>query len=420
MLDKLFILFFVSSAVWGNAVDGIRLPVVGSLFPLRIAVLLFAVIILFKTYIEREKIMILRSQNLRAYKFRNITLYCAAVMMVTGLITVYWAHDKTAVFVDLITWFTSFITIGMCLFYLKTHDDVRFAAKVYVVNYLIIGAIGVYESFTGDYFKLAYDFYTRQRNFLGLYMPASTMHNINNFAIFMVLSLPICFIATEKTKAKSLWDVLLIMFSGILTVLTGCNTALIILCMIILLYVVYHRDKKISWLIAFAIVMMLLIFGSIVGNIFNEIIHFSAKDEPRFEIWKNAIDVSWRYKFMGVGPGNSGVVNGLYAENRMNATTVHNYLLTAFEEFGIVGGGFFMFWVLRLIYDSFVTYFQTRHAWLKNSLIFFIIFLPATLCMSTMVGSYFIWAEFGIFIVLNEVCQKQYLDFERSKTDESE
>ena len=417
MTDKLFILFFMTSAVWGSSIDGIRLPVIGSLFPLRIAVLLFAVIVLFKTYIEKQKIMIIQTSGNRMSRFKNTTLYCGAAMMITGLITIYWAYDTGVVFVDLVTWFTSFITLAMCLFYLKSFDDVLFASRIYTLNFIIIGGIGIYESFTGDYYKMVYDFYSRQKNFLGLYMPASTMININNFAMFMVLSLPICFIATQRLKGKSLLDMLLLVFSGFVTVLTGCNTALIVLCLVIALYAFYNRTKKVSWVLIAAIIITLLIFGSIIGNIFNEIINFSVKDEPRFAIWKNAIEVAWRYKFMGIGPGNGDIINGLYAENRMNATTVHNYLLTAFEEFGIIGGGFFIYWVLKLIYNAFAVYIETKHAWLKNALIFAIIFLPSTLCMSTMVGYYFVWAEFGILVALCDVCEKQNL-IERNVSDE--
>jgi len=73
--------------------------------------------------------------------------------------------------------------------------------------------------------------------------------------------------------------------------------------------------------------------------------------------------------------------------------------------------------VLKLIYNAFAVYIETKHAWLKNALIFAIIFLPSTLCMSTMVGYYFVWAEFGILVALCDVCEKQNL-IERNVSDE--
>lgn len=412
MWDKWFILFFISSAVWGNAVDGIRLPFIGSLFPLRIAILLFVILVWYKTYIIGEPITVLQNSPFRGPRLRNLTLYTFLVMMVTGLLTMYWAYNQMAVIVDLVTWVTSFACIAISLSFLKKRENIIFAAGIYIINYLIIGGIGIYESFTGDYFNLPYEFYTRQTNVFDLYMPASIMMNINNLAIFMVLSMPICFIGTTNLKAKGLIDLLLMAFGGFVIVLTGCNTALLLLCAVLLMYVIMDRKRKTAWLIIAVIAMILIAFGSVVANVFYELINYSAGNEPRLEAWKNIIGVSWKYYFMGVGPGNGTTVNILYKVNSTAVGAAHNYVLTVFEEFGFIAAIMFVFWLGKMIYNMIVVYRGSKDSLMKYALMFFIIFVPSTICMSTMVGYFYYWAEFGLLMALAEIVEKEQLETE--------
>ena len=114
MLTKSFILFFISSAVWGNAVDGIALPVLGTLFPLRIAVIVYAIIIWYKTFVLGEYIEILPDSSRIHKKLYKTSIIAFTAMMVAGFVTLYWAYDKTSVIIDIVTWITSFLCIAMC------------------------------------------------------------------------------------------------------------------------------------------------------------------------------------------------------------------------------------------------------------------------------------------------------------------
>ena len=134
MLKKLFIIFFVSSAVWGNAAGGIKLPVLGSLFPLRIAVLMFAGILLYKTYAARENIIILQNSTLSTKQLRNVTAFTFVGMMLAGFVTLYWAYNTSKAIVGLVTWMTSFACIFIALTFLKTEEDVIFAARVFIIS----------------------------------------------------------------------------------------------------------------------------------------------------------------------------------------------------------------------------------------------------------------------------------------------
>lgn len=407
MLTKSFILFFISSAVWGNSVDGIALPVVGTLFPLRIAVVVYAIIIWYKTFVLGEFIEVLPDSSRVYKKLHRTSVIAFTAMTIAGFVTLYWAYNKVFVIIDIVTWITSFLCIAMCITTLKTKEDVIFAARVFIVNFLIIGGIGIYESFTGDYFNLAYDYYTRHKNIFGMYMPASIMFNINNLAIFMALSMPICFVGTEGLKGKQFWDFCLMAFGEFVIILTGCNTGLVIFCVAFLAYVHLNREKRTTGIIVVVVLMILIALGSIVAGIFNEVLSFSLKDEPRLELWKNAFGVARKYWFMGVGPGNSETVNTIYrTTNVANTARAHNYFLTVFEEFGIVGFAFFVWWFIKYIYATFKLNIMKKNTLLKYSLMFIVVFLPATFCMSSMVGYFYYWAEFGIFIAMMGIVDK--------------
>ncbi len=408
MLDRVLILFFITSAVWGNAIDGINLPAIGSLFPLRAFVFLFAVFIWYKAFILRENVVLIYSDGTKASGMRNTTLYTFVAMMIFGMVTIYWAHSFSAVLIHLFTWLTVFACIAISLSLLKTRESIIFAAGVFVLNYLAISGIGIYEVFTGDYYDLAYEYYTRQFNIFGLYRPVSIMYNTNNLAILSALTLPMGFIATSgQKKTKGLLDILLMLFILFNIVMTSCNTALILFCLIVGMYVFMNRERKTSWIIIGSVVLFLLIGSSLVLNVFNELMNYSLKDELRFDIWKNAWEVSWKYGLMGVGPGNSTIMNDIYKTSDVHTSATHNFLLTIFEEFGIIGFSFFFFWISKLFYNIFSIYRATRDVLMKNAVIFCVVFLLSTFCMSTMINYYFYWAEFGIIMAMMECLEKE-------------
>lgn len=412
MLTKSFILFFISSAVWGNAVDGIALPVVGTLFPLRIAVIVYAIIIWYKTFVLGEYIEVLPESSRIHKKLHKTSIVAFTAMMIAGFVTMYWAYNKIFVVIDIVTWITSFLCVAMCVTTLKTKDDVIFASRVFIVNFLIIGGIGIYESFTGDYFNLTYDYYTRHKNIFDMYMPASIMFNINNLAIFMVLSMPICFVGTEGLKGKQFWDFCLMVFGEVVAVLTGCNTALVIFCVVFLMYVYLNREKKSTGVIIVVVIMILIALSSIVVGVFNEILSFAIEDEPRLDLWKNAFGVAKKYWFMGVGPGNSETVNVLYRTvNVAETARAHNYFLTIFEEFGIVGFAFFAWWFVKFIYATFKIHGMAKNTPVKYGVMFIVTFLPSTLCMSSMIGYFYYWAEIGIFVAMMGIVENKTEDF---------
>ena len=101
MMNKWYILFFVTSAVWGSSIDGIRLPVVGSLFPLRIAILIFGVILWYKTYVSSEHLTIIQTSVFSTKRLRNNTAFTFVAMIFFGLLTMYWAYNKMLVIVDI-------------------------------------------------------------------------------------------------------------------------------------------------------------------------------------------------------------------------------------------------------------------------------------------------------------------------------
>lgn len=394
MLEKTFILLFVTAAVWGSSIPGISV-----FFPLRSLTLVFLVLMLYKALFLKKNPAIFSHSPDKNAGLRNTTVITFVIMLAVGFITLYWAYSKTAVIIDLVTWFTSFFCIFMSLTYMGRRELLLLSARVYVINFIAIGAIGIYESFTGDYFNLMYEHYLNYRNVFGTYMPSSIMLNINNFAIFIVLSLPVCFIATDGLPAKQLLDYLLMLLGEVIILLTGCNTALILSCVVFAMYVFFHRKRGWTLVVAAVLVAVALTSLSVVANVFNEIAGFSVGDEPRFAIWDNALGVSARYNFMGVGPGNSAIVNLIYKTNLQSVSVNnHNYLLTVLEEFGVVGCAAFCFWLWRLYAVSFGSFRKRYDSINKYFIIFLVIYLPSTVCMSTMVGYYYPWLIFGMLM----------------------
>ncbi len=402
MFEKFFVFILICASVCMSALFSI-----GPMFPLRFVIIAFILIIFYKAFVFKKTVVVIQNSYYKTGKLYNLTSITFCVMMVIGFITLYWAYSKEHVVDDLITTASSFLCIYMVLFFVKTKEDVVFASRVLVFNYIAYGIHGIYESFTGDYFNLTYQFMAVSKNVFGLFFPASIFYNINNFAIFMVLVMPICFIATSGLKRKGLWDFLLIAFGEAIIVLTGCNTALVLSCVVIAMYLFFNRNNKIFWIILLIIIMILILFSSVIESAFSQIITYSLEEENRLNIWQRAFEVSREYYFMGVGPGNSTIVNGLRPGKGM---AVHNYLLTIFEEYGIITFSFFVYWIYKLFATAVYYYRRTKDEFLKYVMIFVAIFLPSTLCASGMTGYYYIWIIFGLIMALTGCCEKEYIN----------
>ena len=384
---KVFWLIFVTSVIWGSKLPGVTIPYIGTLFPLRIITFSFPFFVLLKSKIPSSLIL-------------KKACFSFGIMLLSGILTLFWTINISSALTSLIVYMTSFLIVIICIYFTRNKEDILYITKAYTLNIILIGIIGIYESFTGNYiFNFTiYDHYTRTYNLIGLYRPLVQFYNINDLAAFMVLSVPICFIAFEYSKSRLIKRITIFLLCVLVGFLSASRAAILGICILIILIVFKKLRLKnfVLHIIVFLIVNLLML--SFILLYFEEIMLFIIK-EGRFLIWFNTLLVSSDYYFMGVGPGNSYYANFYNQHMPVSVYAVHNYLLELFCEFGIIGAGIFYLWIANLILENRrnMKFATANYRYMLNmSLVFIVLFVVLNIGPSSMSGMYFVWLNFGV------------------------
>lgn len=232
---RLFWVILVFSIIWGSKLPGITLPMI-TLYPIRIFTLLWMITKLMKgirtkkLYIARDDIPIL-------------------IFFGYGCTTVLWSYDSTASFTAIIVYLTSLLCYWMCKNASKKEVGLQYICEAFYINVIIMATIAVYESITGQYMSLSYEYYTRTYNMFGLFRPIAAFYNTNNLAVFMISCLPISMLATEKWRLKNFGKTIIFVVTTIVLLLCDSRAGLLGLIMFVALYLyhglyVSHGSKK--------------------------------------------------------------------------------------------------------------------------------------------------------------------------------
>ncbi|WP_240377982.1 O-antigen ligase family protein [Bacillus piscicola] len=389
MTRKIFWFIFITSVVWGNSLPGIAIPHAGTLFPLR----LILILIIIGSFILRKKLL----KNTFIAKH---TYFLWGSMIFYGLVTLFWAQNLEKGITYVIVYLTSFMIITTCIAFVKTKDDLVTICKSYWLNTIVIGVLAIYESISGDYLYEAGIRYVFNFNPIGLNTPVLFFNNINNLAAFMAMSIPICFIAIENTKMKILNKIITFLLCSVTIFLIDSRSALLSLLMFLILYLMYYFNfRKLTLYILLGALMTLyfrdVIFQSDVMNMFSSV----HSDDIRLRVWKNTLLAGRDSLFVGYGPGNGYLANTTQYYFTGGILAIHNYFLEILIEFGLLIFVFFGAWLLRL-------FFYLHKAKMRSNLndtyiyslliIFMIQFVVLSIGPSSMATFYFLWLILGL------------------------
>lgn len=396
-MKRIFWICFVTCSIWGSRLPGITIPFIGTLYPLRIFILLSPFFILLNYYHKWASCYI---------KIKKNTYYFFGVILLYGILTLFWTINISAAITSLIVYITSFLVVIICIYLIKDEKDIIFIAKAYTLNVILICVIGIYESFTGNYIfnYTVYEHYTRTFNIIGLYRPLVFFNNINNLATFIVVSIPICFIAFENSRFKSIKRLFIFTLCTTVVFLIGSRAAILGSCLFVILFL--FNKLRLKKIVSYMALLLIIIFSLLlfVASPYFESFILSIKDEARILIWINTLKVSADYFFMGVGPGNSYYMNLLNQyEDISGVYAVHNYLLELLVEFGVVGASCFIMWIVNLILGirrNIKCATMSIKYMLNMFFIFIVLFILLSICSASMSGMYFIWLNFGIGLVI--------------------
>ena len=386
ILGQLFWIAFVFSCMWGSALPGIALPGV-MLFPLRVFLIIILVADLFNAiYTKKGKIIINKSD------------YPPIAILLIGILTLVWSCNRESSVSAIMVYLTSALVL-MLSKRKVSHGSLQYILNAIYVNMIIMGIAALYESITGQYLMMSYEYYLRTFNIFGMIRPKAAFFNTNNLAVFFIISLPMALLATEKWKFSKLARVVIFFFSAIIVILTGSRMGITGLLLCLGLYIFYrvysdNSSKRILGMsIGLVIIAMVIYF--MPSNIWSIFEGKSIGDETRWEIWKAALQSAENYAFMGAGIGTSKFADG-------SLGSPHNYFLEILLEFGILGLIAFLFLVNNTLPSLKKARSEATFSYLR---MLFWLFLLSTICASTLQGFYFIWLFWGIAISLVDDCK---------------
>lgn len=392
LIKTLFFGFLLLATIWGSNLPG---PVLFgfSFFPIRIIVILWIPLFFlsrFKKKIHFDKVDI-----------------SVIVFFAFGLLASIWSPDNTNFLTDSSVYITQLLCFFMIKSLIRSKEDIRCFLYAILVNFVIICFASIYESFTGNYISTKiYDYYLIKKNFFGLFMPSGGLGNINNLATALLCIMPFAMFATEFLKPGFVLRIGIFSLGSFVILLTGSRTGFICIILEAFLYLLYktltkRKEFKIFFALSIPIVVFLVFVFSknLAEYMFSDT---SIQDELRWGIWNDTFNTCKQYLFMGCGIGSSNEANILV--NGFAATNPHNHFLEMLCEFGIFG-------LIAHLY-MFLSMIPKRGQWLvftnPVNLIFVIAFIAVSICPSSMIGIYIIWALFA-FCISSKTTINHYL-----------
>ena len=195
----------------------------------------------------------------------------------------------------------------------------------------------------------------------------STMGNPNNYAEYLVLSLPFfgaAFFNARTPRAKIIIAVLSAL--PILNlVLTSSRSAWLGFAVAGLVYIFLKRRKILPLLVALAVVAYQFLPASIVDRLAT--IGRDSSSLYRISIWKTAARMLQEYWFTGLGTGPAPFMKVFQLFNSaMNPPHSHMLPLQIWLEFGLAGIAAFVWMIARFVKKGMDSIFKKRDAYFDN------------------------------------------------------
>lgn len=342
-----------------------------ALFPFRIFVIILWTLFLLRSFLSPNSYL-----NIKRSKY-ELAFYLFWVLY--AIISLQWALSKTDAIRHIVFLFFGF---SLILFSVKYITDISLLKRLYniwFIAYLTLILIGYWEHLTGNHLSvsgynhntLAED-YSYVKIIRVLYCPTGVFRNPNDYATFLVLSIPFSFGFLKYSKnylirILSLFSIISSIYFLIITS-SRANIIAFLVEISFFLLVISNLKQKVK---IFSIVLVML---SVVISLFPEFItthitnivyDFSFLSDffdnnslgssgIRRNLIKNCLDFVYRTWGFGVGAGNAEYwITNFSKFNTNGILNPHNWWIEIMTNYGIfifVGYFFYYFIIFYNIY----------------------------------------------------------------------
>lgn len=307
----------------------------------------------------------------RTTDFETVLFFCLGYVWVFwGCISYYWVYDKLGALKETFIIFFGF-TVALTLLRLgaNTKGGLTAITRGWLCSYIISAAIAVWELLTGLHLP-SYTAENKPDYFLSRVV-LSTYDNPNNYAAFILLSLPFIMLLVVKERgALKLISIAALVSSPFFMFLTESRLGFggMLVEFLIFFYLTTIKDSftlKFMKMVfcASVIFSMLYIYGGNIISKFQNIKYEtkgSSSTTARANLSANGLDLY--LKSFGMGTGAGSFQDEIRDSNDLLPTgdivDPHNFYIEILSQYGTVVFALFVFWYCRCFYRavfSFVT-----------------------------------------------------------------
>ncbi len=375
-LKRVSIFIFISLAIWGQSIHLFVIPGIGTLYPLRIILILYLFYCLFANTVIPNK------QNRTDRMLLLFFIYATVITLVNKK----W--DSTQLYY--ISMITILLLVSCMSRIIKNEKDRIVSLKAIITNSFILYLLAIYENRTSTYLFSSSIPSHYNNNWFGSLQPVLFFGNTNNFCMFFCLTLPCMFLLTKNRIIRLAWTIATMHVA----LITNCRTGIVLLIgfYTFMVFVRVNMGKGIkTFILCLAVVASAFIV--FVNNIDLDV---------RIYLWINALYNSVRTFLLGTGLGSSRYIN---AENTVfniikggyfggfSVGAVHNYLLELLLETGVIGVGILLAWIKIPVKYIFLNKNRVNDFYYLCILLFTAI---TSICVSTMTQWFQLWIFFPI------------------------
>ncbi len=344
------------------------------------------------------------------------------IWTIFGILSYGWSHDKGEWLRHIKSLFTATLFILECNTYINNKKSVLNMLNIVRIMCIIHNLIGLVEIITGKYYfhsNMDYIIKYQQYNY-----PVSVFYNVNNYAVFILISLILStfFFSIERNKKNKILNLLLIISSIFLIYMSGSravNIALIVGIAFYILFLSNFKTKIKFFSIGFVSILTLFLMNMntimlYINKVFSlNLQATSGSDYIRKNILLNC------YKFLidtfgiGIGPGNFKYwINKFSYYDTMGIQQIHNWWIEILVTYGVIIFILFCIFYYKL-FSQFLSQCNKKiniididNSILKVSLVSLICFSIASISPGSLMNSEWVWVYFTIMIMI----QKNYVN----------
>lgn len=338
------------------------------------------------------------SQRGRLLYYFSIPLICWIFIFVWGLISILWCKYPASAFHHSLYNFYFCASILLVSFAAKDYNLQLFGMKVYLLVGTCLAIVGFYESFTGNILNVAYEQYQNYKNFLGLSSPNTIFVNINDHAVFMAMCFMLAYLVSENSRHRKLMRIgSLILFCGNVLLVNSRGALLAILVFLFVYYwISVDFTRKVLYILIAA--FGIIVFSGAISEFLNQTIFKEGMDLGRMWIWEESLKNLQNSYFIGVGAGNTSLVNYIvgWTEDKIS---VHNFALEIFCDYGIVGLVALFTCCLSMVKAS-IRRLRMDLGRYSGVIAILVAFIPLSIVVSSLIGKYWFYSFISLVISL--------------------